>query len=174
MKKTLLALLCLPLATLAQNGGQIAENESLRLEITGHIGTKTIIKVTNKQICTTDIKFYHDGVTGIKTFQALASDTFQVTLADCSVKAKPLTNCGGAHMGWVEWNVCVALPIEFEWMTTKQIDSHTIEVKFKPTVVEGKEFYIQLSIDGLNFKRVAIILPSDVQVGQIYSTQIKL
>lgn len=174
MKKTLLALMCLPFASLAQNGGQIAENESLKLQIVGHSGTKTVIQVTNKQSCATDIRFYHDGVTDTKTFQALARDTFQVTLSDCSIKAKPVTNCGGANMGWVEWNVCVALPIKFEWITTTQLDKNTIEVKFKPSVVEGKEFYIQLSTDGLNFKRVAVILPSDVQVGQIYSAKIKL
>ena len=174
MKKTLLALLCLPMSLLAQNGGQQAENESLRLELNGSIGTKTIIKVTNKQTCTTDIKFYHDGVIDTKTFPPLSSDTFQVTLADCSVKAKPTTNCGNANMGWVEWNVCVALPIKFEWITTTQIDKYTIEVKFKPTSIEGKEFYIQLSTDGLNFKRVAIILPTNVQIGQIYSAKIKL
>jgi hypothetical protein len=70
--------------------------------------------------------------------------------------------------------VCATLPITFEWITTTQIDKHTIEVKFKPTTVEGKEFYIQLSTDGINFKRVAIILPNDLQPGKIYSTQIKL
>jgi len=174
MKKTLLALMCLPLVSLAQNGGQIAENESLKLQIVGSVGNKTIIQVTNKQHCVTDIKFYHDGITTTKQFNCLASDTFQVTLADCSVKAKPLSNCGGANMGWVEWNVCVALPIKFEWITTTQLDKNTIEVKFKPSVVEGKEFYIQVSSDGLNFKRAAIILPKDVQVGQIYSAKVKI
>ena len=174
MKKILLALLCLPSLVFAQNGGQQGENESLRLELNGSIGNKTIIKVTNKQSCDTDIKFSHDGVTDTKFFPALASDTFQISLITCSVKARPVTNCGGANMGWVEWDVCVALPIKFEWITTTQIDKNTVEVRFKPITVEGKEFYIQLSTDGVNFKRVAIILPNDLQPGKIYSTQIKL
>jgi hypothetical protein len=173
MKKTLLLLLCFPLMGFSQNGGQKAENESLRLEIVGSIGSKTIIKVTNKQNCTTDIKFYHDGVTDIKTFQPSASDTFQITLADCSIKAKSTTNCGNANIGWVEWNICVALPVKFEWIKNKVIDSHTVQVQFKLEEVDGTELYIQVSTDGLNFKRV-LLVTKEMKVNQIYTTTIKL
>lgn len=159
----------------AQNSGQSAESGSLKLELTGTTPTyRAIIKATNKQSCPVNIRFDHNGETIIRPLPAFGSDTIQITLPECTIKAKPMTNCGGGDMGWVELNVCAALPVKLEWITTRQIDAHTIEVRFLPTEISGKDFYIQLSEDGLNFKRVLIILPADLKPGQICSVKVKI
>jgi len=159
----------------SQNGGNSAENESLRAELGGTtIDYQAIIIVTNKQCCTSTVKFYHNGNTREKTISALCSDTFRITLPECSIKVKPRTNCGGANMGWVELNVCQALPMRFEYIKTKQISKTEILVEFKPLEIDGKFFYIQFSKDGLNFQRVQVILPENIQVGKVYSTKIKI
>lgn len=158
-----------------QNGGQSTESASLKLELAGTTNYRAVIKATNKQNCFVNVKFDHNGQTIIKPIPPFGSDTIHITLPECIIKAKPMTNCGNnADMGWVELNVCVALPIKFEWIKTRQIDTHTVELQFKPSEVDGKEFYIQLSEDGINFKRVLVVLPTDIKVGQIYSVKVKI
>lgn len=175
LTKILAGLLLSSAATKAQNNGQFAESASLKIELAGTTNYKAIIKATNKQSCVMNVKFDHNGVTTIKPIPPLGSDTVQITLPECDIKAKPMTNCGNStDMGWVELNVCSALPIKFEWIRTKQLDTHTIQLEFKPSEVDGKEFYIQLSTDGLNFKRVLVVLPTDIKVGQIYSVKVKI
>lgn len=178
MKKLLLAfILSLSLfSSRAQNGGQASENESIKLSL-GSVTSdwKQIIIVTNKQNCTVDIKFQHNGETSIKRFPAFSSDTFQITLPDCSVKAKPLDNCGGANMGWLEWNVCAALPIKFDYIKAKKITKNVYELEFKVSSSDNEDhFNVQLSKDGLNYKTITVVLPDRIETNKVYKVKINL
>jgi hypothetical protein len=175
MKRVLLAFVCLPGMAIAQNGGQSAESSSLRLERVGTTSdNKVIVKITNKQSCTADIKLKHNGQFRTKTVTALGWDTVQVTVPDFEIEAKPLTNCGNhMDMGWVELELCQALPVKFEWITATTLDKHTVRLQFKLEEVDGTELYVQLSTDGRLFKRVRIVTP-DMKVNQIYTVIIKL
>ena len=178
MKKTLLLLIAVILfgPTKSQNGGQAGENESIKVTTGGVTSDwKQIIIVKNKHNCPVDIKFEHNDRTVIKNFPALCSDTFHITLPNCSLKVKPLDNCGGANMGWVEFNVCVALPVKFEYFKVRKISGTLHEVEFKiQNYGKVKHFNIQVSKDGLNYKNVTIILADEIQSGQIYKAKINL
>jgi len=175
MKRVLLAFACLPVIANAQNGGQSAESGSLRLALAGTtLDYKAIVKITNKQSCTVEVKINHNGQVFTKTIPSLSFDTVQVTFPECTIKAKPLTNCcNGADMGWAELNVCQALPIKFEWFRTTVIDKKTIKVQFELEEVDGTELYVQLSTDGRNFKSV-LLVTKEMKVNQIYTAIIKL
>lgn len=178
MKKTLLLLITVLLLGQArsQNGGQNGENESLKVTAGGVTSDwKQIIIVTNKQNCPVDIRFEHNDRTAVKNLSALSSDTFHVTLPNCSLRVKPLDNCGGANMGWVEFNVCVALPVKFEYFRVRKISGTLHEVEFKiQSSSKQKYFNIQVSKDGINYKNVTIISADEIQPGQIYKTKINL
>ncbi len=168
-------LLCLPILGKAQNNGQSSESSSLRIELNGTtLDYRAIIKITNKQTCASDVKIEHNNTSITKNIPALESDTIQITLPECNIKVKPLTNCNvNADMGWVELDVCQALPIRFEWVKNKVIDKHTIQIQFKLEETDGTELYIQTSTDGVHFKRV-LLVTKDMKVNQIYTVIIKL
>lgn len=173
---TFLFLLLLVFSAKSQNGGQSGENESVRVQ-TGAVTSnwEQVIIVTNKQTCTVDIKFEHNDRTVIKRFPALGSDTFHIRLPNCSIRVKPLDNCGGANMGWLEFNVCAALPLKFEYIRVRKISGTLHEIEFKVQNSDNeKQFNVQVSKDGINYKNVHVILSQPIQTDKIYKVRINL
>jgi hypothetical protein len=170
------------LITNAQNGGQANENGTSKIEYLGDSQAgQAIIRVTNKQSCAAVMKLTYQNLQRTKTVQALGSDTFQITRETggcddaCEVKAKPLTNCGGANMGQVETSICQTVPIKFEYIKVRKVSSREFEIEFKASETDGEDrFNIQLSEDGLSFKTVAVVLPSRIIENQIYKIKISL
>ena len=165
------------LVTNAQNGGQSSENGSSKIEYLGTAQNgQAIIRVSNKQSCLAQMKLTYQNLQRIKSIPSVGSDTFQITPGfECEVKAKPLTNCGGANMGQVETSVCQTLPIKFEYMKVKKISDGVFELEFKASDSDGENlFNIQLSNDGLNFKTVSVVLKSEIVENKIYKIKILL
>lgn len=178
MKKlSLLSLFVLALfSARSQNGGQNGENESVKVSL-GPITSdwKQVIIVKNKQTCPAEIKFEHNDRTVVKSFSALGTDTFLINLPNCTLRVKPLDNCGGANMGWLEYNVCTALPIKFEYLRVTKVSTNEFEIEFKVQNSHGDDrFNVQVSSDGLHYKTVTVILAKPVQPNQIYKTKITL
>lgn len=175
--KRLLLLLIVMLWTLlvnAQNSGQSSESSSLKLELGGTYNYKAVVKATNKQSCIANVKFDHNGQTIIKPIPAFGSDTILVTLPDCIVKAKPMTNCGDANgdMGWVEINLCAALPVTFEWIQAENIDNYTI-VKFKIQSHEGKrDLAFNFTMPNGSKKKYNVRLPIGIKPGDIWEVTV--
>jgi hypothetical protein len=183
MKKTLKTLfaLCTFLivykANGQQNGGQSAESNSLKIELNGiSPNYQAIIKVTNKQNCTAGVRFDHNSTTRTKTIASLSSDTFMINLPECGVKVKPLTNCGGGiDMGWVELNVCEALPVKFMNIQAKRIDAQTIQLYFESEEDNTiREYRVKLSFDGKTYQTVTVLFPNGIEGKKQYVVTIKI
>lgn len=120
MKKILSLLLGLSLVLTAS--AQLvtsAENGSVKLEFGGFVDDQTVIKVTNKQSCTVDIRVSTTGnVQTTITLPANSTDTVRLTLSGTKAKvwANPKTNCAepGKELATLELELnIVALPIYF-------------------------------------------------------------
>lgn len=89
----------------AQNGGQINENPSAKMELISVNNGITTLKITNKQDCTADIQTKALSVIRVKSYAPLASDTIQIVGlvgTDVKIQSKTLTNCGIADFGQIE------------------------------------------------------------------------
>jgi len=181
MKKTLFSLLAIlsvgSLYSQSGNGGQFAESSSLKVALDGTSSNyQAIIKVTNKQNCQVSVKFNHNSANRNKTIPALGSDTFRITLPECNVKVKPLTNCGcdNTDMGWVELNVCQALPVKFVSFTATRLTNDLTRIQL---VVEEDasihHYAVKISTDGINFKEVDLIFPNGIEGMKQYTFDIK-
>jgi len=174
MKKTLMLMtLLFSVIVKGQNGGNATESSSLKLESAGTYNYRAVIKATNKQNCTVDVKFEHNGQTIIKTIPAFSSDTIQATLPDCIIRAKPMINCTGNNdMGWVEINMCAALPIKFEWIMARNTNNYTI-VTFKVGSVEGKkEITLNFTTKNNITKKHLIKFPSYIKLGDTWEVTV--
>lgn len=158
----------------AQNGGQANENNSLKIEYTGITATgNPIIKATNKQSCPSEIRVLHGQNVRFKTIEAQASDTFVLPINICNVTAKATTNCGFVDYGQVETNVCSIVPLRFEQLRVQRTGPNTAQVSFKIVELSDYKLYIQVSKDGVNYKRIGIEVPTSAKVGDTYIVNIK-
>lgn len=111
----------------AQNGGQVNENPSLKIEYAGTTGSNvsslTIIKITNKQNCIADIQTKAGDIEITKQIPPLSSDTVMIHLPNNSnvkVQSKAITNCGTTDYGQVELRIDLSfLPVKFITIKTK-------------------------------------------------------
>lgn len=89
----------------AQNGGQLNENPSAKMELVNVYNGVTTLKITNKQDCTADIQTKAPNVTRVKSYAPLASDTIQLiglVGSEVKIQCKTLTSCGGGNFGQIE------------------------------------------------------------------------
>ena len=159
-----------------QNGGQSAESSALKIETNGVSSNyQAIIKVTNKQNCSAGVRFDHNGTTRTKSILPLSFDTFMINLPECIVKVKPLTNCGGIDMGWVELDICGALPVKFMNVQANRIDAQTVQLYFESEEDNTiREYHVKLSTDGKTYQTVKVLFPSGIQGKKRYIVTIKL
>ena len=160
----------------AQNGGMSNENAALKIEYSGMNNGMTVVKVTNKDTCTADMRVQWAQHIRNKDVAALSSDTFQLpTQPSCFIMATSSSPCRNVYYGQVELNYCQALPITFEYIYVKQISDRIVNIQFKVAEADGTDrFNIQLSKDGVNFKTVSVVLPDAIQTNRIYNVNIKL
>jgi hypothetical protein len=175
MKKTITSLfLLMGMGATAQNGGQLNENNSLKIEYIGITSSgNPIIKATNKQDCTSEIRVLHGQNVRFKMIEAHTSDTFVLPINVCNVTAKATTNYGFVDYGQVETNVCNVLPLRFEQLRVQKTGVNTAQISFKIVELSDHKLYIQLSKDGMNYKRIGIEVPSSAKVGDTYIVNIK-
>lgn len=173
---TLLFSFILSLTLSAQNGGQMNENNSTKIEHIGYDNNQIIVRVTNKQSCAADMRITYGSESRVKLIQGLQSDTFKiVSPANSKVRAKTETNCGSADFGQVEITVNSTLPVKFEYFKVTKLEGRQIQIEFKASDAVGEDrFNIQVSEDGKTFRTVAVVLPYPIQENQLYKIKITL
>lgn len=155
----------------AQNGGQYAENNSVRIEFVGYGTTK----VVNKQSCEAVIRVTYNSTTTNYTIPGLGFITISTPVAG-SVRAKATTNCGNADFGNVEFTITTQLlPVKFVSLKAEPIGNNELQVTFEVAEATNvKQYNIQVSKDGVNWQTVTIVWPDNIQPNKIYSTKVSL
>lgn len=147
--KTIIGLVLLLISTViyGQNGGQYAENSSVKItQLVSTIPGKVVIQVTNKQSCSADIRISYDNEHRVKSIYSI--DTFQITIpSNGKVRAKAETNCGFADYGQVELNLNASLPISYVNLSGRWINDNTIQLYIKVGEVTGNNS-IKIQIKG--------------------------
>lgn len=178
MKKliTLCVFAILNVGSFAQNGGMSNENASMKIEYVSQNSSTTIVKVTNKDSCTSNITVQWQQYFRSKSIPGFSSDTFELnTQTTCFIRATSISPCRTTYLGQVELNYCQIVPIKFEYLYVKQLDKHTALVEFKALSTDGEDrFNIQMSKDGRTFTTVAVILPDAIETNKIYKVIVKL
>jgi hypothetical protein len=127
--------------SMAQNGGQYPENNSLKLEYLG--GGK--IKITNKQSCESIVKVNDSKSEADVTIAGNSSLIYQLSptlISNIHIKAKNTTNCGNSDYGYVELFLA-SLPLKFISFTTTRISNTEFWVNFEVGEVQNvKQFNI--------------------------------
>lgn len=115
----------------AQNGGQLNENPSVKMEFVSKIGNITTMKITNKQNCNAEIQTKVSSYECVKLYAPMTSDTVQLAgLIGTNVKiqSKALTNCGTTDYGNVELFLNINdLPVKFGRIKTTLIATKRIK-----------------------------------------------
>lgn len=177
MKKVLLSLLLLTVASLgkAQNGGMANENAALKIEYVNTNNGFVTVQVTNKDTCTANIRVQWGQLFRSKDIAGLQTDTFNLPNQTARfIMAGSVSPCRG-YQGQVEIDYITVLPITFEYIYVRQVSERIVNVQFRVSEADGTDrFNIQVSKDGVNFKTVSVILPDTIQTNRIYNVNVKL
>lgn len=177
----LMAILCLYyLFGYSQNGGQLNENNVLKIEYVGY-NTNHIFKVINKVNCELIIKMDKNGSFNNMTLTPL-QETFihisgpQSTVVNFKAKRQSGALCKqNPDNGWVELNSLIILPIKWGPITTIRINPNLIKVTFETEEDNTiKHYNIMISEDGKTFKKANILFPNGIIGHKKYSVFIKL
>lgn len=169
MKKLITALLGIifMMSGMAQNGGQFPENNSVKLEWSG-----TSVQVTNKQSCESVIKISYAQSDVDVTVAANSSIIFMPAAAIATIKAKAVTNCGSTDFGWVELSL-TAMPVKFVSFDFSPIGNKEVYTTFETAETSNiRMYYILISHDGINYKRIDSIPADKVIVNRKYSIKV--
>ena len=158
------------------NGGISQENASLRIEYQGVNNGITTIKVINKDTCTENIRVQWGSLFRTKNVDGLSSDTFMLpTQTPCLIIGSAISTCRSVYYGTVEINYCQIVPITFEYLIARQVSANVVEVEFKLSQSDGeKQFNIQFSKDGINYKTVSIVAPEPMVINKVYKIKVKI
>jgi hypothetical protein len=140
------------------NGGQLNFNSNLKIE---YLGNGKVL-VTNKQAVTGDFKIQDTKHDSTITIVAGGTGIFYLDPSlktNIYVKGKALTNCGG-DCGWVELFIA-SLPLKYANFKVSRISDTECYVDFDIyEVVNVKEIYIKVSLDGKVFTVASTLKPN--------------
>lgn len=183
MKTILITFLCILLSIvgLSQNGGQVSENNVLKITYIGWSNGEHIVRLQNKVNCELTATYNFDGVTADIVIPALSTVTLTKTAAagtilNAKAKRRNGANCiSQPDNGWVEINtVGGILPVKFKSIKGKRIDNNTIEVTFEAEEDSDLKYYvIKVSNDGINYRSVGVVFPDGIISSKTYTTTIK-
>lgn len=169
--KHLISALCgllLIFNSMAQNGGQSPENNSVKLEWSG----VNAVKITNKQSCTSVIRVSYSNVTTDITILGNSYSILSVPTGTADVKAKSTTNCGGTDFGQVELTL-QATPLKFVSYGFEPLGNNNVLASFETAeTVNVKTFNILVSKDGVNYTTVGSIWADTVIPNRKYSIKV--
>lgn len=184
MKKLIYAiLLLLPFTIYGQNGGQLNENSVIKIDYIGYSNGEHHFKVTNKQSCSVNTQYTVVGSSQITDTVVGGNGCYYIHIPSQlseikTTKARSRQFCPNTSpdQGWVEEdNILNSLPIKFEYINVRKIDSKTIEVEFLASDTDGEDrFNIQVSTDARTFKTVAIVFPEPIVVNKVYNIKVKI
>lgn len=169
MKHLILSLLgtILIMTSMAQNGGQYPENNSVKLEWIG-----TSVKVTHKQGCDGQVRLNYATSNVDVAIPANSSIIFMPPVGTATIKAKALTNCGSTDFGWVELSL-TAMPVKFASFDFTPVGNKEVSVTFETAETSNiGRYYILISRDGINYQRIDSIPADKVIVNRKYSIRI--
>lgn len=169
MKHLILSLLgtILIMGSMAQNGGQSPENNSVKLEWAG-----TSVKVTNKETCESVMRISYAQSNVDVTIPGNSSIIFMPPAAIATIKAKNTTNCGATDFGWVELSLS-SMPVKFVSYDFESIGNKKVLVTFKTDETSNiKQYNVLISTDGINYKCIDSISADKVTPNRSYSTVI--
>lgn len=169
--KYLISALCgllLIINSMAQNGGQYPENNSVKLEWSG----ANAVKITNKQSCTSVIRISYSNVNIDVTISGNSYSILSVPTGTADVKAKSTTNCGNTDFGWVELTL-QATPLKFVSYEFEPLGNYNVLSTFETAeTVNVKTFNILVSKDGVNYTTIGSIWADTVMPNRKYSIKV--
>lgn len=168
MKKYILGILSLALMTssFAQNGGQLNENSSLKIEFAGFYNGQTVIKATNKQSCSATAKFTFTGGGSGTQYKALPANGFDTVrmlipiTSNAKVQANMESGCQNYETGVVELKLnLTAMPVTGLETFDEKLDNqgNLLFTWTSYTETNNKQYELEMSTDAINFKRIATI-----------------
>lgn len=184
MKHSLMALICslLSIVGLSQNGGQVNENNVLKITYVGWLNGEHKVKLQNKLNCEVVATYNFDGITTDVTIPALTSIVLtkaapQTSVLNAKAKRRSGATCiSQPDNGWVEtFTTGTTLPVKFKSISAKRIDASTIKVTFEAEEDYDLNYYsIKISTDGVNYRSVGIIFPDGIISTKTYSIEVKI
>ncbi len=154
-------------SSMAQNGGQYPENNSVKLEWAG-----TSVLITNKQSCESIIRVTYSQSTVDLTIAANSSMIFMPPAAVAIIKAKNTTNCGNSDFGLVELSLVVT-PVKFVSFDFTPAGNKEVLVTFKTTETSNiRRYDILISKDGVNYTAIDSVKADQVTPNRTYSIKI--
>lgn len=149
----------------AQNGGQYAENNSVKIkQLPSNVSGKIVIEVTNKQSCPADMRISWDNKKRDKNIVTV--DTFQIPIPLTGrIQVKTETNCGTADFGQLELSVINGLPIDNLSIEGRWLNATTILLKLHIGEVTGTDNHITIRIKGKSgkvYKPVVLLIPTEM------------
>lgn len=165
MRTLILALLLgIGIFSMAQNGGQYPENNSVKLEWVGNS-----VKVTNKQSCESIIRVSYAQSDVNLTIAGNSSIIFMPPAAIATIKAKNTTNCGNSDFGLVELTLIVT-PVKFASFNFAPLGNKEVLVTFTTSETSNIRVYrILISTDGINYKAIDSVKADNITPNRTYS-----
>lgn len=160
-------LLATTITTMAQNGGQYPENNSVKLEWSG-----VNVKITNKQSCSSVIRVSYSTVTTDITIDGNSYYILTLPSGTADVKAKNTTNCGNSDYGQVELTL-IATPLKFISYGFTALGDNNVQAQFETAeTINVSHYNILVSKDGVNYTIIGVILADPDHPNRTYSTKV--
>lgn len=165
------------------NGGQLNENNSLKIEYLGYNSNAHIFKISNKQPCSVKVEYKIESGTSLYVTISGNSGTNIIVPGNkydtYEVKARSEEICHDfrGDKGWVEAQTQFILPLKFDYLKVEVLSKNTIIVYFKVYDTDSdkqSKFNIQVSTDGKNFRTVAVENYDPIIKNKDYVVKIKL
>lgn len=151
-------------SSMAQNGGQYPENNSVKLEWVG-----TSVKVTNKQSCESVIRVTYAQSDVNLTILGNSSILFMPPAAVATIKAKNTTNCGNSDFGLVELTL-TAMPVKLVSFDFEPLGNKEVMVTFKTAETSHiKQYNILISTDGVHYRAIDSVMADQTTPNRLYS-----
>jgi hypothetical protein len=160
MKTSLLIVsLFIAVFSFAQNGGQLNQSGSLKIEQFGYANGKAWIRITNKQSCLNLVEVKFGGTTITETVKGNSVDTLLLTIpVGTNLKAKPLTGCSvNFDNGNIELTIAgQALSVKFLSFDAT-VNNKAVLLQWITEEEQVNHYIIQVSSDGNNWKDEAMV-----------------
>ena len=182
MKKLLLLFLML-FNTIAysQNGGQLNENNVLKVEYHGYTNGSYAFTLKNKANCEIVVKVDKNGVVSNYTLVASQTVTFLIIGSPSEsirfrAKRESGANCiQNPNNGWVEQRCLIVTPVRFLKISATNVSATRIKLQFESEEdLDLSHYNIKLSYDAINYKQVTILFPDGVVGKKQYTLYIDL
>jgi hypothetical protein len=165
----------------SQNGGQLNENNVLKIEYHGYINGSYAFTLKNKANCQTVVKVDKNGVVSNYTLSALQTVTFLIIGSPTEIikfraKRESGANCiQNPNNGWVEQRCLTVVPVKFLKISATAINANRIKLQFESEEdLDLSHYNIKLSYDAINYKQVMLLFPNGIVGKKQYTLYINL